>query len=412
MTRTTSMTDVAIIGAGPYGLAVAANLRYQGVEHRIFGTPMRTWRENMPEGMYLKSEGFASNLPDPSGRYMLSHYCADHNIDWSAPISLDTFIGYGDWFQQNLVPSVEDIQVTEVKQSEDGFQLQLADGEAVTARRLVVATGLTYFTYVPPSLANLPADVLTHSAQHHDLRPFRGREVAVIGGGQSALETATLMHEQGAHVHVLVRKPRVLWNETPDPHPSLLHRIRYPVAGLGAGWPGWFYEHFPMGPYYFPHRTRVRLARESYGPAGAWWLKDRALNRFPIIAGTTIESISVTPEGSHVNVRWQDQRQGTLRVDHVIAATGFRVNLDRLTFLSRDLRAQVRRLQGAPLLSRHFQSSVPGLYFVGFPSAYSFGPLMRFVLGTGFTGPTLARHLAGQTTQARRYAQAGAGVPA
>ncbi len=407
MTHSASKTDVAVIGAGPYGLSLAAHLAGRGIEHRIFGTPMRTWRQNMPEGMYLKSEGFASNLSDPAGRYSLATYCADHHADWNAPISLETFVGYGDWFQRHQVPNVEDIQVTDLQRANNRFLLQLADGETVNARRVVVATGLAYFAYTPPALAALPSDFVSHSSQHHDLTPFRGREVAFIGGGQSSLETATLMSEQGAHVHVFVRKSQVRWNETPKSRDSLYHRLRYPVAGLGAGWPGWFYEHFPMAPHYFPDRTRVRLARESYGPAGAWWLKDRAAGRFPIHVGTTGESI--TPETGGARIRWrtQDQRQGELRVDHIIAATGFQVNIERLPFLNRSLLPQVRCLYRAPKLSNHFESSVPGLYFIGFPSAYSFGPLMRFVLGTRFTASTLAGHLAAQPSMERQYAQVG-----
>lgn len=405
MTHSASTIDVAVIGAGPYGLSLAAQLAGRGVEHRIFGTPMRTWRKNMPAGMFLKSEGFASNLSGPDHRYSLATYCAERSIDWNAPISLEAFVGYGDWFQQHLVPNVEDIQVTDVQHTGNGFLLQFADGESVRARRVVVATGLTYFASMPSSLAALPSALVSHSVQHHDLTSFRGREVAIIGGGQSSLETATLMHEQGAHVHVLVRKPRVAWNETPKSRDSLYHRLRYPVAGLGAGWPGWFYEHFPMAPHYFPDQTRVRLARESYGPAGAWWLKDRAINHFPIHAGTAVETIKSDGDGARIRLRSQDHRQEELRVDHIIAATGFRIDIERLPLLNRDLLANVRRLQGAPMLSNRFESSVPGLYFIGFPSAYSFGPLMRFVLGTGFTATTLAGHLAAQPSTSRRYAQ-------
>jgi hypothetical protein len=80
--------------------------------------------------------------------------------------------------------------------------------------------------------------------------------------------------------------------------------------------------------------------------------------------------------------------------DHVIAATGYWPDIGRLTFLHDDVRASIRTDARIPALSRSFESSVPGLYFVGLPAMNSFGPLARFVVGAEFVAPRVARTLA------------------
>ena len=77
------VSDIAIIGAGPYGLSIAAHLRARDIEHRIIGEPMQFWLGHMPKGMFLKSDGFASSLYDPGGHFTLRHYCEEHNIEYA-----------------------------------------------------------------------------------------------------------------------------------------------------------------------------------------------------------------------------------------------------------------------------------------------------------------------------------------
>ena len=76
------MLEIAIIGAGPYGLSLGAHLRRLGVPYRIFGRPMDSWRAHMPKGMMLKSDGFASNIYDPDGGFTLEKFCAQRGIEY------------------------------------------------------------------------------------------------------------------------------------------------------------------------------------------------------------------------------------------------------------------------------------------------------------------------------------------
>src|ERR1700737_1120138 len=180
-----SNTPIAIVGAGPYGLSLATHLHERGIPFRIFGQPMQVWRGQMPAGMPLKAGGVSSNLFDPAPRFTLKQYCRDHGIayaDYGLPVSLDTFVAYGLEFQKKLVPMLEPLNVVEVSRDQNGYQLRLENNETASAAAVVMATGISYYGYVPDSLAALPADLCTHSSAHHDLSGFRGRRVVVVGG--------------------------------------------------------------------------------------------------------------------------------------------------------------------------------------------------------------------------------------
>ncbi|MGO9161972.1 MAG: NAD(P)-binding domain-containing protein, partial [Streptosporangiaceae bacterium] len=241
--------DVAIVGAGPYGLSLAAHLRGTGVSFRQFGLPMDLWRTMMPAGMYLKSQGFASNIADPAGTHTLAAFCAATGRPYASyglPVALDDFVGYGDWFRAELVPGVEEVLVTGIARRRGGFDLTLADGGQARAAKVVVAAGVEHFAYVPEPLSQLPDWACTHSSAHDDMAAFCGQDVVVIGAGQSALESAALLHENGAAAQVVAREPVVAWNGKPlDQHRPLLQRMREPESGLGSGYATWFYTQHP-----------------------------------------------------------------------------------------------------------------------------------------------------------------------
>jgi thioredoxin reductase len=397
------MLSTVIIGAGPYGLSVAAHLRHSGIPFRIFGRPMDSWLAHMPKGMMLKSDGFASNIYDPENAFTLGQFCAERGIEYAdtgKPVRLETFTAYGLAFRDRMAPELEDKLVTRVGRVRDGFQLQLEDGETVRARTVVLAVGITHFAYTPENLAHLPRELLSHSARHHEVEPFRGREVVVIGGGSSALDLAGLLHEAGAHVQLVSRREELNFHSQPTGKPrSRWEQIRRPQSGLGPGLRSRFFANLPLAFHYLPERVRVEAVRRTLGPSGGWFIRDKVIGKVPLHLGCTPQSAEVQDGKVHLSIRAANGSEREIVTEHVIAATGYRVDLERLKFLSPEIRSQVKTVMGSPVLSSSFESSFPGIYFVGIAAANSFGPVMRFAFGAGFAARRLSQTMAKASEQ-------------
>jgi hypothetical protein len=234
---------------------------------------------------------------------------------------------------------------------------------------------------------------VSHSSQHHDLAQFAGRRVAVIGAGQSALETAALLHEAGAQVQVLVRGPRVIFPPPPEDLEHQTGTLRYPDSPLGAGLSLFACTHGAGLFRRLPLQTRLQLVARILGPSGGWWLRERVEGVIPIALGAHVESASISGAEAVLTLATSDGKRSTT-VDHVIAATGYRVNVDSLTLLAPELHGKLARWNAWPRLSGSSESSVPGLFVTGLASAAAFGPLMRFVCGTVFAAPRISAALA------------------
>jgi len=389
----TDSVDVAIIGAGPYGLSLSAHLSARGIHHRIFGPPMQTWCA-MPKGMFLKSLDFATSIFTPRPGYSLIDYCSKQGLSSAEPLSMELFARYGLWAQKELVPHLEPVLVTRLAQAGSSFEIELANAGKLRARRVVMATGLAYFSYVPPVLRGLP-DLVTHTSQHRDYESFRGKDVVVLGAGQSALEAAVMLHEAGARPQLLTRCEGASFATPPQNPRPWRHRILHPMSVFGASRTGFLLQHVPHGFHFLPDARRVELTRKLWGPWGAWWLAPRFVGKVPGIPNTDV--LSARSVGGRLSLKLCDRRTGTERelvVDHLVAGTGYQPDLDAVPLLDRALVGRIRRIEGSPRLSLNFESSVPGLYFVGAAAAFSFGPLLRFVAGAEFAAPTVARRLA------------------
>jgi len=388
---TPATCDVAIVGAGPYGLAATAHLRRDtNLEVQIFGDPMSFWR-SMPRGMLLRSRWEASHIAFPSGDLSIDAYLAATGQRFGAPIPLERFIDYGMWVQHRVASDVDRRRVTSLSREDDGFALVTDDGESLHARRVVIAAGIAPFALRPAVFGRCPNDAVSHTSEWDDLSVFTGRRVAVVGGGQSALEAATLLHEGGARVEVIARRDSLNWLKG-----GVIQRRLGPFKPV-------FYAPTDVGPLgmsrllavpgafrLLPRRAQDVMARRAIRPAGAKWLRPRLLE----VPLTTGRSVLSARNGDGVLVRLSD---GTTRhVDHVMLGTGYRVDIRRYGFLDEELLAALQCVAGYPVLKRGLESSVPGLHFLGAPAAWSFGPVMRFVSGTWWAGNTLRRAMTGR----------------
>jgi hypothetical protein len=396
--------DIAIVGAGPYGLAIAAHLQAAGLAVRIFGRPLETWVARMPNGMLLKSDGFASNLSDPGASLTLRRFCQREGIpydDTRLPVRLDTFRAYGLDFQRRVVPELDAQDVTRVELDGDRYRLELSDGSTSIARRVVVAVGTTYFAHVPPVLMLLPRQYVSHSSDVKDPEAWRGRDVTVVGAGASAVDIAVLLNEAGADVTLVARRSSIKFASPPPANGrSFWAHVRHPSSPLGPGWRSRLYCDLPWLFHRLPEALRLHLVSRHLGPAAGYPVRDRFVGQMPTLLGYEIDGAAVTGNRVRLLLRTKAGKaeHGT---GHVVAATGYRVDIRRLTFLTEEIRSRIRSVGHSPVLSARFESSVPGLHFVGPAAANSFGPLMRFACGADWTARRLARELSHQAWYGR-----------
>src|SRR5437660_12169858 len=294
-----SACDVAIVGAGPYGLSAAAHLKAaDGLDVRVFGEPMSFWERHMPKGMLLRSPLEGSHLSDPTGALSLQAYAAAKGNPLIAPFPLHRFTDYGRWFQNQVAPDLDSRKIDRVEKNGSGFQLTLEDGENLKARRVVIAAGIMPFAWHPQEFRSLPSSLASHASAHTDLSRFSGKKVAVIGGGQSALESAALLNEMGAEVEVLVRTPIVRWLwRSPWVHTCRpIARMLYAPPDVGqAG-----LSHIVARPNVFrrlPRSLQDRWGKRAIRAAGAAWLNPRCAP-IRISTGTSVVSASPVAERS------------------------------------------------------------------------------------------------------------------
>lgn len=467
MRRPFADLPVAVLGAGPHGLSAVAHLRAAGVPTIAFGEPLGFWRETMPAGMMLRSSPAASSISSPGGALSLAAWALEHSRELPNPLPVGEFVEYGMWFAQQAVPGLDRRLVSRVRRSAGGysagwrsagghgagggsaggrsaggysagwrsvgghgagrrsaggrnaggFVLTLSDGEELAAGRVIVATGIGPFAEVPEPFSRLPSSLVSHTAATPDLERFAGRSVAVIGAGQSALESAALLHELGAQPQVIARARAIFWlgkwsqdddgggavPSTPAPARQTWRARRglywrsapTEVGGRLSSWVG----AAPDVMRGLPGPVRRPLTYRCIRPAGAYWLPQR-LREVDIALSRRV--VDASEAGGRARLRLDDG--STREVDHVLLGTGYRIDVRRYPFLDGELLRELKTVAGSPALRRGLESSVPGLHFTGALAAESFGPAMRFVVGTAYTGPALAQRVLGNRRPLLRWA--------
>jgi len=382
--------DVAIIGAGPYGLSAAAHLRQlKGLDLMLFGEPMSFWERHMPEGMVLRSPWAGSHIADPEGRLTFDVFRTKNgNPNLVYPIPSRDFIEYGHWFHEQTRLPADRRKILQTELAPNGYRLTLTGGETIHARRVVIAGGIQPFAYRPKIFENLPMSLVTHTSEQRDFGKFRGQEVLVVGAGQSALEATAFLHEAGAHVEVVIRNSTLHWlGQHSWKHAKSIAWMFYGRADVGpAGLsllvqrPNWFRR--------LPRKIQSSWGKRAIRPAVSHRLEART-HHLRIHTGSFV--IGARVQGERLWIRLND---GTERVvDHVVLGTGYRVNVALYPFLSAKLVDRLELVDGYPRLDAGFESSLAGLHFLGAPAAWSFGPLMRFVAGTEFVSPALTKRI-------------------
>ena len=306
-------------------------------------------------------------------------------------------------FQTRFVPELDERDVASLTRDANGFTLTLEDGERVTAKNVVLAVGIRWFAHTPPVFAGLSKAAVSHSFAHRDGEAFRGREVAIVGSGASAVDLASLLQDSGADVRIVARTPAIEFNPVPDAEAeNLFYKIRRPASGIGRGWKSYFCAQAPLLFYRLPAHLKQRAIRSHMHPAGGWFMRARVEGKIPMLLGRSIANAETKGDRVHLTLIDQAGKGETVSCDHVIAATGYRTDMRRIPFLASELRARIAMAGEPPAISDNFETQIPGLYAVGMAAMDSFGPLLRFMVGAEFVAPRLASHLEKRTSVSQR----------
>jgi pyridine nucleotide-disulfide oxidoreductase len=378
--------DAAIIGAGPYGLSVAAHLRDRGV--RIFGEPMETWRTRMPPDMLLRSDWSETSFSAPGDQGTIDRWAAATGEPREEPIPLQKFLRYASWFRGEFVGESDAAAVASVERTpRGGFRLTTDQGAEVEARTVVVAVGAVPFAYAPPPLTEAIGEGVRFATDLQDYSAYQSRRVVVVGGGQGGLESAALAARAGAEVEIVIRS-QLRWFADREPHKprgpirQRMYRLAYPVVGYGPPPLNRLVLH-PDLLAGLPDSFRRRLTARVLRAGGSPWLRPALEGAVRITEGVAVERIE--PRDSVIRLGLSD---GSSRdADAIIVAAGFRFTLERLPFLSPEIRSAIELDDGWPVLDRWFRSTDKNVLFVGFAAAHRFGPIVRFIPGTRFAAP-------------------------
>ncbi len=349
-------TPTLIVGTGPYGLSLANYLAHQGQDFIIVGRPMELWKEHTFDDMRLRSDYPTSIIKHPEDLFSFERFCAATNrsldeLQGQLPVS--TFREYIDWCLGQLVYPINEDYVTGIKSNNDGFQVELEAGDRYQAERVIIATGIAHHLHIPQELKN--GTPIVHSWVTRDIQRIRDQRVLVVGAGQSAGESIAVLLANGNQVD---------WHTLAEPiYFSEPLNLPKPLFNLVVKAPALFHA-----------------------------LPSALLN--PLLAIYSAATITPNFKPQLDNVTHHSTLPDLHGYDTIIAGTGYRYDLQALNFLPNNLKSRIRHRKHMPVVSRNFESSVPGLYFLGAITEHLYGPSMKFMIGSHYAAKRLAAALA------------------
>jgi cation diffusion facilitator CzcD-associated flavoprotein CzcO len=376
-------TDLLIIGAGPFGLALAAQASHDRIEHLLVGKPMEFWRQNMPKGMFLRSA--CDWHLDPLnvhtiGSFLHSQAKIPQDVE---PLSLDFYLSYAEWFQQqkNIQALPVYVQGLDHSVTDDCFSATTFDGEVINARSVVLAPGFKHFAHVPDELmARLPVGGFEHTSQFIDFSKARNKRYLIIGGRQSAFEWAALLLEAGAAaVH-------------------LSHRHASPAFKVADwSWVNPLVDNMVENPTWFRRLSQEekddvshRLWAEGRLKVEPWLESRLKSNRVNIWPQTELVSCTQHEDGE-LAVTLSNGK--AINVDKIVLATGYMVDIARLPIWSADLLDRLETRNGFPVLDDHFETSIPGLFITSMAATQDFGPFFGFTISVRTSAKLICQRL-------------------
>ena len=380
-------TDLLIIGAGPFGLAIAAQAAHDGIEHTVVGKSMEFWRENMPKGMFLRS---ASDWHlDPSNvhtihAFLQSQGKTPRDVE---PLSLEFYLTYAEWFRQQKHIQPLPIYIQRLDRFNGYFAATTKNGDGIKAQRVVLAPGFKHFAHIPEAVkAKLPRGSFQHTAEFVDFFGARNKRYLIIGGRQSAFEWAALLLEAAAAaVH-------------------LSHRHASPAFAVADwSWVNPLVENMVENPNWFRELSQEEKDQVSHRQ----WAEGRLKVEPWLEPRLKDERISVWPHTELENCSENDNGEleialtngATFIVDHIVLATGYKVEISKVPLLAAgNILKQLETRNGFPVLDDHFETSVPGLFITSMPATQDFGPFFGFTISVRTAAKLICGRVGGAST--------------
>jgi cation diffusion facilitator CzcD-associated flavoprotein CzcO len=364
-------TNLLIIGAGPFGLALSAQASHLGIEHLIVGKPMEFWRNNMPKCMYLRSA--CDWHLDPLGIHTIENFLESQGKTARdvEPLSLEFYQGYAEWFQKQKQIAPLPVYVQQLDRADsDHFIATTSEGNTIFSENVAIAPGFRHFSNAPEELTSrLPVGRYAHTCDFVDFKNATNKRYLIIGGRQSAFEWAALLLEAGASaVHLSHR------HASPAFTTSEWAWVTPLVEGIVEN-PNWFRRLSE------DERDEINKRLWSEGRLKVEpWLEPRLRSdRVHVWPQTEVVSCREEVVGGELQVELSNGE--TILVDQIILATGYKVNIERLPVLnSGNILKQIETRNGFPVLDDHFQTSVEGLFITSMPATQDFGPFFGFTI--------------------------------
>ncbi|UPM56131.1 NAD(P)-binding domain-containing protein [Gottfriedia acidiceleris] len=354
------MLDVIIIGSGPFGISIAAHTIGSNLDYKLFGYPMDFWRNKMPQDMFIRTPHEFVSFSDPKDELTVQQFSLETGIELVTPLPRPIFVEYANWFAQKAGIEFTTELITKVEHKKDYYEVTSESGERYLTKNVIVATGVEHYKHLPNILKEFPSNLVSHTSGYTSFAQFKGKKVVVLGSGQSAWEAAGLLHREGADIELVYRK------EGPNYAGSRENEIALRDVG----------DVF----YNLPIEDKKEGWGQSPGSV-AHFLKPYVEGIVPQTGGVSVDRIEQLND-DELRIYLSNGAEKT--VNHIIAATGFHINLDKAPFFDHKILSAIEREEGFnqfPKLSESFESSLPGLYFAGPLSSHSHGPTFRFILG-------------------------------
>ncbi len=376
-------TGLLIIGAGPFGLSMAARAKHLGIDFTMVGKPMEFWKMNMPDGMYLRSA--CDWHLDPENEHTIEKFLSAQNLAAAEvePLSKNFYLSYTEWFMEQKQITALPVYIDHLDYINDHhYRATTNEGDIITANNVVIAIGFKYFKHIPPEFLNiLPESTYSHTCDFTDMKKMQGKRCLMLGGRQSAFEWTALLTEAGADtIHISHR------HQSPAFIAADWSWVNLLVDNM-ADEPGWFRNLAEKEKDSVTERlwAEGRLKIEP-------WLETRVMKYnvklWPLTQVADCKKLS----NGELEVVFDNSI--TIIVDHIILATGYKVMIQHVPFLREgNVLSKLAIQNNYPVLDEHFQTNLPGLFITSMPAAQDFGPFFGFTIAVRTSAKLIGKAL-------------------